>query len=127
MAEKVRTLGIDLAAQAKETAVCLLTWSDGRATIETLVVGVDDAAILELVRTEDPAKVAIDAPFGWPAPFVAAVSQHASGGPRDAHAFRPLRPGLCDVAIRVSWRKNDMVASRSIGCGQLRSAQVGKS
>jgi hypothetical protein len=99
MAEGARTLGIDLAAQAKETAMCLLTWSEGRATIETLVVGVDDAAVLELVRTEEPAKIAIDAPFGWPAPFVAAVSRHASGGPWDAHAFRPLRLRTTDLNV----------------------------
>lgn len=86
MAEKIRTLGIDLAAQAKQTALCLLTWGEEQAAIETLVVGADDAAILELIRSEEPSKVAIDAPFGWPAMFVAAVTQHAAGGEWHAHA-----------------------------------------
>jgi predicted nuclease with RNAse H fold len=99
VAKRERTLGIDLAAQAKETAMCLLTWSEGRATIETLAVGVDDTAIVELVHAEDPAKVAIDAPFGWPAPFVAAVSQHASGGAWDAPAFQPLRLRTTDLNV----------------------------
>jgi hypothetical protein len=88
MVAGARTLGIDLAAQAKQTAICLLTWDERLATIESLAVGLDDVAILELVRTQEPAKVAIDAPFGWPGPFVAAVSQHASGGHWESRRHR---------------------------------------
>jgi Protein of unknown function (DUF429) len=99
VAGRVGTLGIDLAAQAKQTAVCLLSWGNGQAAIETLALGVDDAAILELVRSEEPAKVAIDATFGWPAPFVAAVSQNASGGEWQAHAPQTLRLRATDLHV----------------------------
>jgi hypothetical protein len=95
----VQTLGVDLAAQPKETAVCLLTWSRGRATIGTLAVGAGDEAILELVRAEDPAKVAIDAPFGWPTPFVTAVSGHAAGEAWNARESRALRLRTTDLAV----------------------------
>jgi Protein of unknown function (DUF429) len=91
MVETVHTLGIDLAAQAKQTAVCLLSWGKGQAAIERLALGVDDAAILELIRSEEPAKVAIDAPFGWPAPFVAAVvSTHPAASGRHTPRSRSV-------------------------------------
>ena len=111
MVETVHTLGIDLAAQAKQTAVCLLSWGKGQAAIERLALGVDDAAILELIRTEEPAKVAIDAPFGWPAPFVAAVSQHASGGEWHAHAPQSLRLRATDLHVIAKTRQQPLSVS----------------
>jgi len=97
--DHTRTLGVDLSAQAKQTAVCLLTWDDGRATIDSLILGADDLALLELIRTENPTKVAIDAPFGWPAPFVAAISQHAAGAAWEAHATEVLRLRATDLHV----------------------------
>ena len=125
--ERVRTLGIDLAAQAKQTAVCLLAWGEGQAAIETLALGVDDAAILELIRSEEPAKVAIDAPFGWPAPFVAAVSQHASGGEWQAHAPQSLRLRATDLHVIAKTRQQplsvsaDKIAVTAFRCAGLLS------
>jgi predicted nuclease with RNAse H fold len=111
MVETVHTLGIDLAAQAKQTAACLLMWGEGQAAIERLALGVDDAAILELIRSEEPAKVAIDAPFGWPAPFVAAVSQHASGGEWHAHAPQSLRLRATDLHVIAKTRQQPLSVS----------------
>lgn len=99
MDDGVKTIGVDLAAQPKETAVCLLTWRQRQATIGTLSVGAGDDAILELIRAANPAKVAIDAPFGWPAPFVTAVSQHAAGETWSARDSRALRLRTTDLAV----------------------------
>jgi hypothetical protein len=67
----VRTLGVDLASQPANTALCIVDWPS-RAIVE-LAVGVDDEAILAHLRTGLPA--GIDAPFGWPQRFVAALAE----------------------------------------------------
>jgi predicted nuclease with RNAse H fold len=66
----VRTLGVDLASQDRNTAICVVDWE--RRRVESLRVGVGDAAIVALLREGMPA--GIDAPFGWPAAFVAALA-----------------------------------------------------
>lgn len=80
---RVLTLGIDLASQARDTGVCAVRWEGGTAAIVLLAVGAArDAAFDDAWLTGAavggrglPAadKVGVDAPFGWPAPFVAAV------------------------------------------------------
>jgi hypothetical protein len=94
-----RTVGVDLAAQAKQTAVCLVSWDEGRATVDTLAVGADDVALVDLIESEKPAKVAIDAPFGWPAPFVSAVTEHAAGAAWDERATPGLRLRTTDLHV----------------------------
>jgi hypothetical protein len=42
------------------------------------MTGCDDAALIEAMR--GAAKVGIDAPFGWPRPFVEAIVAHQRGG-----------------------------------------------
>jgi predicted nuclease with RNAse H fold len=75
------TLGIDLASQRQNTALCVIAWNDGRAEVRALAEGawdgrpLDDGLLTRAIR-EQPGKVAIDAPFGWPAAFVAAVHAH---------------------------------------------------
>jgi hypothetical protein len=94
----VRTVGVDLAAQAKQTAVCLVSWDEGRGTIDTFAVGADNVAIVDLIESDKPAKVAIDAPFGWPAPFVSAVTEHAAGAAWAERATPELRLRTTDLA-----------------------------
>ncbi|HEV2106923.1 MAG TPA: DUF429 domain-containing protein, partial [Thermomicrobiales bacterium] len=72
-----RTLGVDLASQAANTAGCIINWGEGTATVETIRLGLDDDAIAEL--TTGCEKVGIDAPFGWPEPFVAFIREHEAG------------------------------------------------
>ncbi|MFO1077994.1 MAG: DUF429 domain-containing protein [Planctomycetota bacterium] len=64
----MHTLGVDLASSAERTATCVIEWADSRANIRHLVVGADDDAITSLAGDADA--VGIDAPFGWPTPFV---------------------------------------------------------
>lgn len=85
-------MGIDLAAEPKKTAACVIDWQAGRAEVQLLESGCDDAALLPLIDEAD--KVGIDAPFGWPDEFVAAVVGHHGLGPwpgagaADAKKFR---------------------------------------
>lgn len=44
------TLGIDLAAQAKETAACVIRWATGEATVDGLAAGLDDQALLTTIE-----------------------------------------------------------------------------
>lgn len=74
-------LGIDLAAQPRNTGLCELR-PDGDALVATFpaaggAVPTDDE-LLRRMDAEDVVKVAVDVPFGWPTPFVEAVSMHSN-------------------------------------------------
>lgn len=99
MEDDAPTLGVDLASQSKQTAVCMVDWRHRPATIRELAIGLEDAAIIDLVDAFEPAKIAIDAPFGWPRPFVAAVSRHAAGKPWEGQAVRSLRLRATDLHV----------------------------
>ncbi|MDA0178825.1 DUF429 domain-containing protein [Solirubrobacter phytolaccae] len=72
----ITTLGIDLASQPRNTALCEITWDAGAATVTQLQLGALDDETLRRAIRDDHAKVGIDAPFGWPAAFVAALTGH---------------------------------------------------
>ncbi len=70
------TLGIDLASQDRNTAVCLLRW--GRpVTIEVARTGFGDRALEDRIRAAG--KVGIDVPLGWPLRFAEALCSYMSG------------------------------------------------
>lgn len=76
-----RTLGIDLASQAKETGVCVIDWATIPATVaEVGVQALDDRRLLELMADPTISKVGIDAPFGWPLAFIDAITTYRDGG-----------------------------------------------
>jgi hypothetical protein len=56
------TVGVDVAKASADTALCVVAWHSGRAVVEHVAVGVDDAAIVVSARDADV--VALDAPFG---------------------------------------------------------------
>jgi hypothetical protein len=64
-------------------------------------VGLDNGALLDLVETTSPTKVAIDAPFGGRCPFVEAVSGYAASGqwPAPAETRRPLPLRTTDLVL----------------------------
>lgn len=122
----MHTLGIDLAAQAATTAACAIDWADGAAIVSLLELGVDDGRALELIRGADA--VGIDAPFGWPLPFVELVRRHheATGegaawtpARRDALRFRRtdllVRDRLGRWPLSVSSDLIAIVAMRCVG------------
>jgi hypothetical protein len=68
------TVGVDLAAEPRTTAVAWLEWSADRAVLTRLEVGCGDDLILEAVAEAD--RAGIDCPFGWPDAFVDFVTDH---------------------------------------------------
>lgn len=126
----MRTLGIDLAAQAPGTAMCGITWSAGSTAVEAPLVGCDDAMLLEAMATADA--TAIDAPFGWPDAMVSAVAGFAVHGtwPVDA-ATVELRFRLTDRAVPEISRahrgrtlvplsvSSDLIANCAFRCARL--------
>jgi hypothetical protein len=111
----MRTLGVDLASQAKKTAICEIAWEDGVATVSNVDVGVTDPEIVVLARHLNLPKhgdsagdaVGIDAPFGWPQPFVELVTRQPTAIRRmpnwDAGLARSLCYRLTDRRVWGQW------------------------
>lgn len=68
------TVGVDLAAGAKGTAIAVVEWDAGQATVISVRRGADDGVILDALGKAD--KAGIDCPLGWPDDFVAFISSH---------------------------------------------------
>ena len=66
-------LGIDLSSQPADTTACLVKAGAGKIVIQEIKERCTDAMLHALHLNADV--VAIDAPFGWPLPFVRAVNQ----------------------------------------------------
>jgi predicted nuclease with RNAse H fold len=121
------TLGIDLSTRPSCTGVCVLEWSDRRARVAGLThVGYDsNDALTDLIENVRPAKVAIDAPFGWPMPFTQALSIYTRdgrwpAGDRMATVFRET-----DRNVRVATRVNPLsVAAEKLAHPAIRCADL---
>jgi predicted nuclease with RNAse H fold len=74
----MRTAGIDLSSQDRKTATCVMSWGEGRGTIESLHLDVSDTEIVAMIGDVD--KVGIDVPLGWPKAFVEALAQLSGEG-----------------------------------------------
>lgn len=90
---------MDLAADAKRTAVAMLQWDpDGVRLIELLTTA-DDEAVLDFALQAD--KTGIDCPLGWSDEFVDFVNAHHTGlverTPVDGPARLPLRYRATDL------------------------------
>jgi hypothetical protein len=124
----VKTLGIDLSAQPKETAACVLEWSVSTCSMTHLSAGLDNDALLHLVDRHAPAKVGIDAPFGWPVPFVEAVADYAASGrwPAPATTRRPLLLRTTDLAVvaNAGGRPPLSVSADKIAVCAMRCAEI---
>jgi predicted nuclease with RNAse H fold len=87
------SVGVDLAAGYRDTAVAYLEWFDGGAAVRNVVRPADDDAVIRAVMAAD--KAGIDCPLGWPNAFVAFV---------DAHQAGRLRPPQ-DESGGAAWRR----------------------
>ena len=74
----MKTLGIDLAAQAIKTAACLVDWSSLKAEVTVLEGGQSNEQLKDLAR--QAAWTGIDVPFGWPAAALEAVVGYGEQG-----------------------------------------------
>jgi hypothetical protein len=123
----MRTLGVDLAAQAAKTAVCSIEWSDGAARVSLPRLGATDEEIRGLADRHDV--IGVDAPFGWPVPFVELLcSQSPSsevGTPWTADRRDRLRFRLTDYRVRDvlgRWPlsvSSDLIAIAAMRCAGL--------
>ncbi|MFI8184523.1 DUF429 domain-containing protein [Actinacidiphila glaucinigra] len=79
----MRTLGIDLAAGPRTTAAAVVDWpGDGTAVVAPPLLGCADDVLVDLLSGLEPEERAgVDCPFGWPIPFVEAVTAHTAGAP----------------------------------------------
>jgi hypothetical protein len=75
----MRTLGVDLAAATKKTAVAVLDWDAGTARLVHLALDVRDREIVELFGGSS--MTGIDCPVGWPDAFLPFLAGHLN---RDA-------------------------------------------
>ncbi|MFR9775639.1 DUF429 domain-containing protein [Micromonospora sp. MS34] len=101
------TVGIDLAAEPRTTAVASVRWTDECATLEALTERADDDALLAALAPAD--KTGIDCPLGWPAPFVEFLVAH--------HAGSLVTPELVGREWRreLAWRRTDLLTHHTTG------------
>lgn len=122
--EPAATLGIDLSAQPRLTAACLISWQSGKGRVEALVEGANDSVLLDLAR-RGVVKVGIDAPFGWPRNFVSALETYAQSGRwfaedrsqlvyRDTDRDVRARTGQVPLSVAA-----DRIAHTAIRCANL--------
>ena len=112
----MRTLGIDLASKPKKTAVCEIDWQTDAATVTNLELNVSDRAILSRVAELKLAKaergvdfsIGIDAPFGWPRPFVAFLNRVEAGD-------KPFSAWDADTAKKLCYRLTDLRVNECLG------------
>jgi len=96
------SLGIDLAAQAKDTAYGVVRWYADMALAELPVVGADDDALLAAMQAAE--WIGVDAPLGWPAPFIAAIAHYQE------HAQWPAEA----TAERMRYRETDRFVRETV-------------
>lgn len=70
----VKTLGVDLAAAAKKTAVAVIEWSRGSARLVHLGLDVQDEEIVSLFGASD--MTGVDCPVGWPDALIPFLAGH---------------------------------------------------
>ena len=120
----MRTLGLDLASDAANTAYCVLEWAAGTAEVRELGVGADDDNLLALHGQANV--TGIDCPFGWPTAFVAFLCgiSRPSGEPLPAWSQQyrdDLRFRITDVRVHeVTGRWPLSVSSDLIGVAAYR-------
>lgn len=119
----VRTVGVDLAAQARHTAVAVLDWEPGTARLAGIEIPADDDAVLR--RSVGADKVGIDCPLGWPAPFVEFLQAHRVAAPEAAPDWRALAYRRTDECVRAVTGLTPLsVSTDRIGLTAMRAARL---
>ena len=95
----MHTLGIDLAAEAKGTALAQIRWAEDRAELVQLQLGVEDEVIVQYALDSD--KIGIDCALGWPKDFVRFLNAHSTNDPEANPS------GDIDWRRRLSFRETD--------------------
>ncbi len=118
------TVGVDLAAEPKNTAVAVLEWTTDAVVVVSIACPADDAAIV--AACDGAAKIGIDCPLGWPEEFVEFVTAHRAGRPVAAAdtiaARRPLAYRATDVHCQRLGMRPLSVSADRIGHAAFRAA-----
>lgn len=123
----VTIIGIDCAAQMKNTAVAIGSYDDGDVYVSYANLHFDESLeeILASLNHDGPALLALDAPLGWPVDLGKSLSSHSAGEKISVHPndlFRretdkfiksrigkqPLDVGADRIA-RTAWAANDVL------------------
>ena len=122
----MRTVGVDLAAEPKKTAVAVVEWRAGQAVVESVALGQGDAAIVDAVLASD--KAGIDCPLGWPVPFIDFLIAQRDGLPvatGDIAARRALAYRTTDLVLKAETGVMPLsVAADLIGHTAMRAAGI---
>lgn len=136
---KFRVVGVDLGAQPRNTAWCVIAVDEnlGTITIEDPVSG-ERASDDELLKTfPGKARIGIDAPLGWPLEFICAISRYrdTKSWPANDHKVHPGRESKIEYR-NLKYRKTDLhvwkaidkrplgVAAELIGSLAMRAARL---
>jgi predicted nuclease with RNAse H fold len=104
----VLTVGVDLAAEPRNTAVARIRWTQTSAEVQSVGVGADDPVLVEEIAASD--KAGIDCPLGWPRRFVEFVAQHQAG------AFvAPADVAGKDWRRQLALRQTDLIIRSATG------------
>lgn len=106
------TVGIDMASQDVDTAICRTRWDGHSARVEHPAEGGagNGEIINALLEMLDAGCAGVDSPFGWPEHFVDAVTAHRDGRPW------PDRGALGPESIRrLRYRETDFHVRRRCG------------
>ena len=103
----------------------MIDWADRPATVASVSVGLTDDVLIEMIQRAD--KVGIDAPFGWPDDFVAAVARHSRRELWPEATIAELRYRLTDRLVAGRARRplsvsSDLIAVTAMRCARLLSA-----
>lgn len=121
----MKTFGIDLASDPSKTGACAITWKDGEAVVDKLWVGADDEELMSV--HEQVGVTGIDAPFGWPAPFINFVAESSKRQPDEwtDERKRDLRFRRTDFRVQeITGRwplsvSSDLIAVPAFRCAGL--------
>lgn len=123
------TCGVDLASQSADTALAVLDWSTTSPRLTQLESGVDDELILEATGRADV--TAINAPFGWPDPFLEFIASNRAGmlpsprrvastSGRDLIMYRTTERRVRELlGLKLMPATSNMMASTSLRCAGL--------
>jgi predicted nuclease with RNAse H fold len=100
--------GIDLAAEPKGTALALIEWNNNQAKLQELLLGVDDAQIVQ--ETKGANKIGIDCAFGWPMEFFEFLTQHMNPNQKPKGI-----DGAMDWRRTLSYRETDREVRKITG------------
>ena len=106
------TCGIDLATQPAKTALAMLDWRAGEASVVSLSLAVDDDHIL--AATTGAEVIGVDCPLGWPDDFVTFLVEHHHG-----HVVAPEDVAGIAWRRRLAYRATDRAVHRACGVTPL--------